>query len=465
MVTHNFQNLYIYVLFFLSFMFICLFIYSYPKRKHPYLIYFSLFLVSISVNLLGVWQMPAAITYSSLIKYMSYGSSTFFFLFYEQIFGQGFKNINRRLWQFHLLCWFMISLLSMLSIVPLEGTFLPYSMLNIISILYVAIITIAKANYGNKEAIIFTFGLISLIITLMIDIFSAIKIANYAPIQTTSWGLLIFIGCLTSILLKRYLAKRTDFIYDPLIFYDDPIALKMKADSMVLHTLKNEINRLAYLNERNKRLLSATDITLKSPLEKNFEEMDVSLQHMNNMILAVKKTDDIVLNRRKLSFNSIIVEALTSFQEGRTNQTIKFVLDLTVPIDLEMDPVHIKECITNLLSNSVEAIEHPNGEIKIHLYQRHNEAILEVTDNGKGIHQDHINDVITPLYTTKKSVSHYGVGLYYVYFVINKHGGTLSIPFSKIGKGTTVRIQLPIRTNKKRFWSVNAFGKNKNYAR
>lgn len=464
MVSLHFQLFFIYLFFSLSFMFICLFLYSFPKRKHPYLIYFSIFLATISVNLLVIWQMPAATTYSSFIKYMSYGAGTFFFLFYEQIFGQGFKNINRRLWQVHLLCWVMISLLSLFSIVRLEDTYLPYSILNITSILYVAIATIAKANYGNKDAIIFTFGLISLMVTLLIDIFSAIKIANYAPIQSASWGLLVFIGCLTSILLKRYLAKGTDFIFEPLIFYEDPIALKMKADSMVLHTLKNEINRLTYLNERNKRLLAAIELSLKNPLEKNFEEMDVSLQHMNNMILAVKKTDDIVLNRRKLSFNTIILESLTAFQAGLARPTVKFVLDLTAPIDLEIDPLHVKECITNLLSNSVDAIEHPNGEIKIHLYQKQNEAILEVTDNGKGIHRDHIKDVITPLYTTKKSVSHYGVGLYYVYFVINKHEGTLSIPFSEIGKGTTVRIQLPIRTNKKQFWSVNAFGKNKSYA-
>ncbi|MHC0037666.1 ATP-binding protein [Pseudoneobacillus sp. C159] len=449
MVSHSFQHFLIFVFIFLSFMFICLFIYSYQKRKHPYLLYFSLFLATMAINLLGVWQIPVASTYSSLLKYMSYGASAFFFLFYEQIFGPGFKNINRRLWKLHLMCWVMIVLFSLLSIVRLEHTFLPYSILNITSILYVAIITIAKANYGNKDAIFFTFGLLSLFITLLIDILSAIKIDNYAATQTTSWGLLVFIGCLTSILLKRYLAKGTEFIYEPLTFHADPIALKMKADSMVLHTLKNEINRLSYLNERNKRLLSTTDISSKNLLEKNFQEMDLSLQHMNQMILAVKKTEDIVLNRRKLSFNNLIHEALTVFRAGQDNQTIQFVLDLPVPIELEMDPLHMKECISNLLSNSAEAIEHPNGEIKIHLYQRHHEAVLEVTDNGKGIHQDHIKDVITPLFTTKKSVSHYGVGLYYVYYVINKHGGTLSIPFSELGKGTTVRIRLPIQTNKK----------------
>lgn len=464
MVSQQFQLFFIYVFFSLSFMFICLFLYSFPKSKHPYLIYFSLFLATISVNLLVIWQMPASTTYSSFIKYMSYGAGTFFFLFYEQIFGHGFKNIHRRLWQVHLICWVMIFLLSLFSIVRLENTYLPYSILNITSILYVSSTTIAKANYGDKDAIIFTFGLISLMITLLIDIFSAIKIANYAPIQTASWGLLVFIGCLTLILLKRYLAKGKDFIYEPLIFYDDPIALKMKADSMVLHTLKNEINRLSYLNERNKRLLAASDLSLKDPFVKNFEEMDVSLQHMNNMILAVKKTDEIVLQRSNLSFNAIILEALAAFQAGLADSTVKFVLDLTVSIDLEIDPLHIKECITNLLSNSVDAIEHPNGEIIIHLYQKQNEAILEITDNGKGIHPDHIKDVITPLYTTKKSVSHYGVGLSYVYFVINKHGGTLSIPFSEIGKGTTVRIQLPIRNKKKRFGRAIIFGKNKSYA-
>ncbi|MCR2823636.1 7TM diverse intracellular signaling domain-containing protein [Lederbergia panacisoli] len=268
MIPHFFQYSFIYMYFFISFIFICLFFISWPKRILPYLIYFSMFVATIAINLLVIWQMPAAIEHPSFMKYASYGASMFFFLFYEQIFGPGFKKINRRFWQLHLLCWTLITVISVFSPVRLEDMFLPYSVLNIISILYIAVAMIVQARSGNKDALVINIGLICLVITVLIDIISAIQIINYAPIQTAPWGLLLFIGCLTTILVKRYIAKGTKFIYEPLTFHNDPIELKMKADSMVLHTLKNEISRLSYLNERCKRLMTTVEKPLNySPLK------------------------------------------------------------------------------------------------------------------------------------------------------------------------------------------------------
>jgi signal transduction histidine kinase len=460
MISHSLQSTFIYLFIALSLLFIGLFFLFLPKKKHPYLLFFSLFLATITINLIGIWQIPLATTFSTLMKYTSYGASTFFLLFYEQIFGQGFKRINRLLWQLHLGGWALITTLSMLSIVSLEDSFFPYSVLNIVSILYIAVATIIKANSGNNDARIFTFGLIGMIVTLIFDISLAIKIANYAPSQTTTWGLLLFTACLTTILLKRLMTKGTDFISEPLIFHQNPIELKMKADSMVMHTLKTEISRLLYLNERNKRLIA----TMKDgeKLEKNFESMDESLQHMNDMILAIKKTDDLSLKLQKAQFTDVIKEAVQTFQSGLLQKPITVDIDIDAPIQLEIDSLHIKECITNILVNSMDAIEHDHGKIQIKLFRKNKTAILAITDNGKGIHPDHLNDVVSPLFTTKKTAANYGIGLYYVYFVVNKHGGTLSIPFSEVGKGTTIQIQLPIKT--KQAWSVNFFEKNKSHA-
>jgi signal transduction histidine kinase len=459
----NIQLSLIYVFFSLSLVFILLFLYSLPKKYHPYLLYFGLFLATMAINLLGVGQVNEVIGYSTLLKYASYGAGTFFLLFYEQIFGHGLYKINQKLWQLHLLCWGMIILLSLSSIVRLEASFFPYSILNIATVIYIAISTISKAHSGNKDAKIFTLGLLSLILTLIIDISLAIKISNYAPSQTTTWGLLVFTCCLTTILLKRYIAKGSEFIYETFTFHQDPIELKMKADSMVMHTLKNEINRLFYLNERSNRIVSSLDDSIRDLLVKNFEAMDESLSHMNEMILAVKKTDNMVLNLRNHSFNEVVFEAVSNFQAGKGN-SIELEVEASDSIILELDPLHIKECVLNLLSNSSEAIEHSNGKIRISLYRKGHEAVLEVFDNGKGIHPDQLQDVITPLFTTKKTVSHHGVGLYYVYYVINKHGGTFSIPYSELGKGTTIQIRMPLKKTTTRIRRVNTFEKNKSHA-
>jgi hypothetical protein len=401
-----------------------------------------------SVNLLGILRQHD----TNFLKYFSYGASTFFLLFYKQIFGPGYKNIHNRLWQLHLLSWAAIVLCASFNIISLEDTYLPSSILNIATVLYIAISTIVKAHSGDKDAKLFTFGLLGLILTLMIDISLAVKASNYAPAQTTTWGLLVFAICLSLILFKRFRNKGSDFIYETFTFQRDPLELKMKADSMVMHTIKNEIHRLMYLNERNHRLLNDLD---REKLEQNFKNMDETFGHMNQMIQAFTKTDQVVLHPRILPINPIILDVVKNFQ----NQ-VHIELNLSNTLNVEIDSLHFKECLVNLISNSIEAIDHSNGKIQISLFQKKHEAILEISDNGNGIPNENIKEVITPLYTTKKSGTHFGVGLYYVYYVVSKHGGALTIPYSKVGKGTTIQIRLPIKSIRR--WS--GFGKNQSHA-
>jgi hypothetical protein len=440
------MSLFIYFYILLSVIFIGLFLYSFSKKKHPYLLYFGLFLALMSVNLFGVQMQQDPI----FLKFLSYGASAFFLLFYQQIFGSGFKNIHLRLWQLHLVSWAAIVVCAITNIFSLEDSYFPYSILNIATVLYIAISTILKAHSGDQDAKIFTFGLLGLIFTLLIDISFAVKASNYAPTQSTTWGLLVFTICLSVILFKRFIQKGSEFIYDTFTFQHDPIELKMKADSMVMHSIKNEIQRLMYLNERNHRFLTDPE-----QLGRNFNNIDETLKHMNEMIQTFTKTEHVVLHPRTIPINPIILDAVKGSQN-----LVDIELNLGAEPVMEIDSLHFKECITNLVSNSIEAIEHSNGKIQISLFQKNREAILEISDNGKGIPPENIKDVITPLFTTKKSSTHFGVGLYYVYYVVSKHGGTLTIPYSEVGKGTTIQIRLPIKSIRR--WSK--FGKNQSYA-
>ncbi|MEH7302989.1 hypothetical protein [Neobacillus drentensis] len=64
----NIQLSLIYVFFSLSLVFILLFLYSLPKKYHPYLLYFGLFLATMAINLLGVGQVNEVIGYSTLYR-------------------------------------------------------------------------------------------------------------------------------------------------------------------------------------------------------------------------------------------------------------------------------------------------------------------------------------------------------------------------------------------------------------
>ena len=96
----------------------------------------------------------------------------------------------------------------------------------------------------------------------------------------------------------------------------------------------------------------------------------------------------------------------------------------------------------NLLINSAQAIE-TQGEIKISTRLVREKVVVAISDTGPGIAEENISRIFDPFYTTKPVGTGTGLGLNVVYNVINQHNGCVNVQ-SRIGKGTTFIIELPI---------------------
>jgi len=96
--------------------------------------------------------------------------------------------------------------------------------------------------------------------------------------------------------------------------------------------------------------------------------------------------------------------------------------------------------IENLLKNALDAME-GRGSIKIDIQNDEKNAVIEVSDTGKGISSQNISKVFKPGFTTKKRG--WGLGLSLSKRIIEQyHKGSLTVKQSEIGKGTTFRIVL-----------------------
>jgi signal transduction histidine kinase len=107
------------------------------------------------------------------------------------------------------------------------------------------------------------------------------------------------------------------------------------------------------------------------------------------------------------------------------------------------DKDSLRSVFTNLLINSLEAIDGDGGSVEVKLTaEKPNRACVQITDTGRGIAQEDIAKVFEPYYSTKETGT--GLGLAIVKKAIDDHGGSISVS-SKEGSGTTFTIILPVK--------------------
>jgi two-component system, NtrC family, sensor histidine kinase PilS len=120
------------------------------------------------------------------------------------------------------------------------------------------------------------------------------------------------------------------------------------------------------------------------------------------------------------------------------------------PIWIRVDFDQMKQVLTNLLINALEAIDGA-GSVTVTVREERRapggwarvggaRAVLEVADTGSGIAADDVDRIFQPFYSTKQGGT--GLGLAIASRIVERHGGHLEVE-SRVGAGTTMRVWLP----------------------
>jgi signal transduction histidine kinase len=105
--------------------------------------------------------------------------------------------------------------------------------------------------------------------------------------------------------------------------------------------------------------------------------------------------------------------------------------------------VHV---LCELLDNAAKAVRgRPSKKLRVVLDLFDGELLrLRVSDDGRGIAQEHLEQVFEPFFTTKDDWQGQGLGLAVAYRIIEAHRGSIKLE-SKLGEGTTVTVLLPAK--------------------
>jgi signal transduction histidine kinase len=121
--------------------------------------------------------------------------------------------------------------------------------------------------------------------------------------------------------------------------------------------------------------------------------------------------------------------------------------DPAVP-PIQADRQQLRQVLLNLFTNAADAMP-AGGRLTPRvrpgtLPPDRPAVVVEVADTGSGIPAELLPRVAEPFFTTKPEGKGTGLGLAICKRIVQQHQGTLAVE-SESGKGTTVRVTLPVR--------------------
>jgi len=244
--------------------------------------------------------------------------------------------------------------------------------------------------------------------------------------------LLIFFGFSVSVIIrqKRISEVKTDFVNN------------------MTHELKTPISTIGLSSE----MLMSSDFSkdpdrLKKYAEVIFKE-NKRLEQQVERVLNMAKLDrnEIELQIESVDIHELIEETAENFRFNQALGGGEIVLDLKADNHfVKVDLVHITNILFNLLDNAVKYSEDA-PKVVVSTISKRKGIEISVQDNGIGIAKDQLKHVFEQFYRVptgdKHDVKGFGLGLYYVKLIIDKHNGKMSIE-SRPGEGSTFIIWLP----------------------
>jgi hypothetical protein len=204
------------------------------------------------------------------------------------------------------------------------------------------------------------------------------------------------------------------------------------------HEIRNPLAGIAGVIE-----IVGRDLPVSSPARAVVKDVRQEITQINRILTDLLGTARPRAPEIHLSdLNTTIEHAVMLARQQVLSKPIKieFTPAATLP-EVEHDSDQIHQVLLNLLLNAVQAID-GTGLVSVKISEEGDNAIVSVTDNGRGIAHEHLPNIFRPFYTTKGNGT--GLGLSLARRIVEAHHGRIDVS-STVNKGTTFAVLLPIR--------------------
>ena len=210
-------------------------------------------------------------------------------------------------------------------------------------------------------------------------------------------------------------------------------------------------------NNTLSKILGFTELLLTSP--EKLHSTETACDHLRMINTAaqdaarvVRRLHEFYRPRRDtelfkvINLNAILEQSISLTEPKWRHEaqakgvSIQIRTELQPKVSAFVDESELREVLTNLIFNAVDAMPQ-GGTITIRTSTDAEQAILEISDTGKGMTEEVRRHCFEPFFTTKGDAGT-GLGLASAYGIIQRHRGEIQIR-SEVGEGATFTIRLP----------------------
>jgi two-component system, NtrC family, sensor kinase len=144
-------------------------------------------------------------------------------------------------------------------------------------------------------------------------------------------------------------------------------------------------------------------------------------------------------NGQKLDVNAVIQNIIELNRKFFQQEDLTITAELSTLPYVRGNKYQLEQVFMNLAINAKDAMDR-DGCLTFRTSTDGADVVIEVEDNGTGIHPDIISTIFEPFNSTKEAGN--GLGLFISYGIIQNHNGVIAVE-SKLGAGTRFTIRLP----------------------
>jgi two-component system NtrC family sensor kinase len=223
------------------------------------------------------------------------------------------------------------------------------------------------------------------------------------------------------------------------LLQSEKLAAMGRLTSQIAHELNNPLYGIMNTLELLKTEISPENRRRKI-LEMALSET-VRLSDLLRKMLSFSKPDQ--EERHPVDIYSVLDEILLLHEKQLKENDINIEYRLAENLALvNASKNQLRQVFLNMVANARDAMTH-GGTLTVTTGSDGDNVVIDITDTGSGIREEHIDKIFDSFFTTKGEVKGVGLGLSVCYGFIQDHGGDIEVQ-SKEGVGTTFTITLPV---------------------